>query len=401
MTLFSLGPPRALQNIKIDRARIPGHRGLQQVWIDAQGDLQRIQPMAQGDRPADPNALDLGGDWLSLGGVDLQINGALGCAFSDLGPGDGQRLQDICQFLWCQGIDGFLPTIVTTTTKDVHRALAAVAQFERPPQPPAAAEILGVHLEGPFLNPSKRGAHPTESLQPLSVTAVQRVLGAYGAQVKVMTLAPELDPSGAAIAYLHNHHIIVSLGHSLATAAQAQAAFDRGATMVTHAFNAMPGLHHRQPGLLAAALLHPRVWCGVIADGHHVDPLMLQVLLRACPRRVFLVSDALAPLGLSDGLYPWDRRHIKVQAGTARLADHTLAGTTLSLLVGVENLVRWGACSVGRAIALATEVPRQALGCSGIGPGQPASALLRWRYDPHTKKLNWQRLEAILGSPQG
>jgi N-acetylglucosamine-6-phosphate deacetylase len=207
------------------------------------------------------------------------------------------------------------------------------------------------------------------------------VLGDYAHVVKVMTLAPELDSTGKVIPYLRSLGITVSLGHSQATAAQAQQAFTQGASMVTHAFNAMPGLHHREPGLLGAALVHPGVYCGLIADGQHICPTMIQLLLRAgCYEKgIFLVSDALAPIGLPDGIYPWDTRQIEVKNGTARLPDGTLSGTTLPLLVGVQNLVQWGICEVesvyafgiGEAIALATEAPRQAISLPGMAVGQP------------------------------
>jgi N-acetylglucosamine-6-phosphate deacetylase len=185
--------------------------------------------------------------------------------------------------------------------------------------------------------------------------------------------------------------IIVSLGHSLATAAQAEAAFNQGATMVTHAFNAMPPLHHREPGLLGAAITHPDVMCGFIADGEHITPMMLDILLRANHQGLFLVSDALAPLGLPDGVYPWDSREIEVKNGTARLGDGTLSGTTLPLLVGVQNLVKWGICDVGGAIDLATNAPRQAMNLPGI-ISHPKTGLLRWRWDEITKELTWERL---------
>jgi N-acetylglucosamine-6-phosphate deacetylase len=197
--------------------------------------------------------IDVAGDWVSLGGVDLQINGALGLAFPDLSSGDGEKLQKICQFLWQQGIDGFLPTLVTTSVEKIHQSLSVLAEFvNSPPTEQPFAQILGVHLEGPFLNPQKRGAHPAEYLLPLTLDNVKRVLGDYAELVKVITLAPELDSTGEVIPYLHSLGITVSLGHSLATAAQAQQAFKLGASMVTHAFNAMPGLHHREPGLLGA-----------------------------------------------------------------------------------------------------------------------------------------------------
>lgn len=393
MPASSSAPPHL--NRWIRQARIPGLPGLHRLGIDPQGLIRVVQPEGPFSPATEARVLDLAGDWLSLGGVDLQINGALGLAFPDLTPATTDRLAEVCRFLWQQGIDGFLPTLVTSPLVKIQQALAALSQWTPPSV--AAAQILGLHLEGPFLNPQKRGAHPAAFLLPLSVAAVKQLLGNYGAEVKMITLAPELDPTGEAIAYLRQQGIIVSLGHSLATAAEAKRAFAQGASLVTHAFNAMPSLHHREPGLLGAALVEPGVWCGLIADGEHVCPIMLEILLRTLRQGqgLFLVSDALAPLGLAEGVFPWDDRQIQVQAGTARLEDGTLAGTTLPLLAGVENLVHWGLCDVGTAIALATEAPRQAIGLPGLGVGQSAQQLLRWHQDSATGSLNWQRLELL------
>jgi len=360
--------------------------------------------MAQAFKQPPPErlqVLNLKGNWISLGGVDLQINGALGTAFTDLTPDQVGKVGEICQFLWQQGVEAFMPTLVTTSIAQVQQALTTFKHYEQQIHRAGSAKVLGIHLEGPCLNPEKRGAHPAEHLQPLTPQALDRILGDVGHLVKIMTVAPELDPSGEAIAYLVDRGIAVSLGHSQATAAQAQAAFQQGATLVTHAFNAMPPLHHREPGLLGAALTEPGVYCGVIADGQHVSPLMLQLLLRAgnYSERLFLVSDALAPLGLTDGDYPWDDRTITVTDGTARLANGTLAGTTRALLHGVCNLVRWRVCSVEEAIALATTAPRHALGdrwevSHRDRPfiGKPANQLLRWNLDPETHELTWERL---------
>jgi N-acetylglucosamine-6-phosphate deacetylase len=388
-------------------ARIPGYRGTQSLQLDPGGAIQSIQPRdAALSQDGSIKGMDLGGDWLSLGGVDLQINGALGLAFPDVGLLDGSvnaRLTAIGEFLWHQGIDAYMPTIVTTAADKIHSALGIFADLMADSRPvnfravdsqPQIAQILGVHLEGPFLNPAKRGAHPQEFLLPLNLKQVARVLGQHRSVVKVITLAPELDPRGEAISDLCAEGIIVSLGHSLATAAQARQAFDQGARMVTHAFNAMPGLHHREPGLLGAAMVDSRVWCGLIADGEHICPTMLDILLRTARSGggFFLVSDALSPLGLPDGVYPWDSRQIEVKQGTARLLDGTLAGTTLPLLTGVKNLVDWGICELETAIALATEAPRQAIGLPGLGLGQSARNLLRWHRDKISGNLTWKRL---------
>jgi N-acetylglucosamine-6-phosphate deacetylase len=388
-----------MTSLHLINASLPDRAGTWQLtWAD--GHLTRLHSMTEAIAP-EPAAtvLDVEGDWISPGGVDLQINGALGLAFPDLAIAHLPTLEKICDDLWQQGVDGFCPTLVTTSVNNIHRALATIATFMQQRGDRSGtflgrtAEMLGVHLEGPFLNPEKRGAHPAEYLRSPTLNELKQVLGDYGQWVNVMTLAPELDETGDVIPYLASQGITVSLGHSQATAMQAQSAFEQGATMVTHAFNAMPSLHHRQPGLLGAAIAHPSVYCGIIADGVHVCPTMLDVLIRTgrggrspspYPAGLFLVSDALSPLGLPDGRYPWDEREIEVKQGTARLLDGTLSGTTLPLLRGVENLVNWGICAAAEAIALATLAPRRAM-------GQPAwdgpLHLLRW-----SDRLTWERI---------
>ncbi|HHP7231242.1 MAG TPA: N-acetylglucosamine-6-phosphate deacetylase [Xenococcaceae cyanobacterium] len=400
--------------ILIVNSRLLGHQQLQQILIRNQTIIAIAPKLESNYHPA---VIDVAGDFISLGGVDLQINGGLGLAFPDLAATNQDKLSAIGNFLWQQGIDAYLPTIVTTSIAKIQRSLTTIADYltqsqqardrrVRLPHPPGnhavssqaqltipTAKILGVHLEGPFLAEAKRGAHPAAYLLPLTIDTVKQVLGDYTSLVKVITLAPELDPTGAAITYLHSQGITVSLGHSLATASQAQIAFQQGATMVTHAFNAMPSLHHRQPGLLGAAIVNPQVFCGFIADGHHVCREMLDIFLRASKysQGAFLVSDALAPMGLADGIYPWDSRTIEVTNGTAKLSNGTLAGTTLPLLVGVRNLVQWQLATPQQAIALATESPRKAIGLPSTLVGQPAN-LLRWHGDETQNELTWERL---------
>lgn len=380
-------------DLVIINARLVGFVGSYQLEIAA-GKIESIAPQTpQLNLPANVPLLNLQQDWLSLGGIDLQINGGLGLAFPDLETADLPKLRQICDYLWQQGVDGFLPTIVTTSIDKIQRSLAVIARFMATQASTKTAQVLGVHLEGPFLDRQKRGAHPEQYLLPLTIDNLQRVTGEYSQIIKVITLASELDPTNKAIDYLRDRHIIVSLGHSQATANEAKQAFARGASMVTHAFNAMPSLHHRRPGLLGEAIVNPNVYCGLIADGQHICPTMLNIVLKASDyeRGIFLVSDALAPIGLNDGVYPWDERQITVTNGTARLIDGTLSGTTLPLLVGVENLVRWG-CNLEQAIAMATESPRKAIGLSGMGIGQQAN-LLRWHWHEATQRVSWSRIK--------
>jgi N-acetylglucosamine-6-phosphate deacetylase len=385
-----------LRNIQIINARLPGYLNLQQLQIDKQGKIEAIIPQSEKELFQESDKIiDAAGNWISLGGVDLQINGGLGLAFPDLDYHHLPLLQKIGQFLWKKGVDAYLPTIVTTSIENIQRSLSVIEDFLMAQKSftEPTAKVLGVHLEGPFLNLEKRGAHPAQYLLKPTLENVNQVLGKNPELIKIITLAPELDPSNQIIPYLKSLGITVSLGHSQATITEAENAFTLGASMITHAFNAMPPLHHRQPGLLAAAIRNPQVYCGFIADGQHVSPTMLDILLRAsyAEKGAFLVSDALAPMGLVDGIYPWDERQIEVSQGTARLSDGTLSGTTLPLLSGVNNLLDWGIASPESAIALATESPRQAIALQGLAVGQEAN-LLRWHGDQVSPKLVFKRL---------
>ncbi|WP_330204626.1 N-acetylglucosamine-6-phosphate deacetylase [Cyanobacterium sp. Dongsha4] len=376
----------------ITNGRLVGYSDLQTLVIE-NGKIKSIQP-SHLDTNSD---LDLEGDYLSLGGVDLQINGGLGLAFPDLCFDDIDKLHDICAYLWSTGVDQFLPTIVTTSVEKIHQSLKVIQEFKREKPRKNEAEIIGVHLEGPFLNYEKRGAHPPEYLLPLTLDNVKMVLEEYADVVIIITLAPELDEKKDVIPYLQSLDIVVSLGHSQATAEEAMIAFQQGASMVTHAFNAMPNLHHRQAGLLGEAIVNPHVYCGLIADGNHVCPTMLKLILQASNyhQGIFVVSDALAPIGLGDGIYPWDSRTIEVKNGTARLPDGTLSGTTLPLFVGVQNLYEWGICNIEDAIALVTDAPRKAINLPCLEVNSPAN-LIRWREDKQKKKLHWQRINNLI-----
>ena len=258
-------------------ARLPYRAGLYQIvieeaWVTAIEAVDEDIATLPEARLPEAMMIDVAGDWVTLGAVDLQINGALGLAFPDVRHSDFEQLQAICELLWQQGVDAFCPTLVTTSIENFQGSLAAISEFQqqqndqRNNKSAQSAKILGIHLEGPFLNKAKLGAHPLEYLQSLTFENVKATINNFAQTVRIITLAPEIAvglEGEKIIRWLCDRNITVSLGHSLATAKQANQAFDQGASMVTHAFNAMPSLHHREPGLLGAALTHPHVFLRV------------------------------------------------------------------------------------------------------------------------------------------
>ena len=372
----------------LTNVRLPACPGLWRIALDGDNQITGLEPLTASTAAAGD---DWGGDWLSPGGVDLQINGGLGLAFPELQAGDLPRLLELLELLWRDGVEAIAPTLVTCGIPQLRQALAVLRQA-RAAHRPGRCRLLGAHLEGPFLAPARRGAHPSQHLATPSLAALQQRIDGFEGEIALVTLAPELPGADAVIAELRRLGILVSLGHSEANEAQASAAFSQGVGMLTHAFNAMPGLHHRNPGPIAAAALGGHVALGLIADGVHVAPSMAVLLQRLAPDQVVLVSDALAPYGLADGVHRWDERALIVENGSCRLEDGTLAGVTLPLLEGVRRLARWGG-DTDRAIAAATVLPRQLVGaaadCRSQLLGLPLVEALRW--SGPSDDLRWRR----------
>jgi N-acetylglucosamine-6-phosphate deacetylase len=224
------------------------------------------------------------------------------------------------------------------------------------------AGLLGVHLEGPFLAPGRKGAHAASSLAIPTPAAVAALLDAADGIVRQITIAPELPHALDAIERFVEAGVVVAVGHTDADAAMARAAFDRGATLLTHAFNAMAGISGRSPGPVGAALADERVTLEVIADGIHVDPTLIASLFRAAPGRVVLVTDAMAAAGAEPGRYVLGGLDVDVADGRAVIAGtDTLAGSTLTMDRAVEVCVGAG-ISRDDAMAAATTIPAGVLG---------------------------------------
>ena len=287
--------------------------------------------------------------------IDLQVNGAGGHDLTE----EPERVWDVAAVLPRYGVTAFLPTLVDPAWSIVHRARAALAAG--PPPGFDGATPLGWHIEGPFLAPSRAGAHdPGRFLTP-SIEPVADWSPATG--IRMVTLAPELPGALDVVRALVANGVIVSAGHSAATWAQAQAGFDAGIRSVTHLFNAMAKLNHREPGLPGAALADDRVTIGLIPDGLHVHPGLVGLVRRTVgPERLAVVTDAIAALGMAPGEHRLAGRDVIVDATSCRLPDGTLAGSLLGLDTAVQNLAEFAGCSIEDARLAATVVPARLLG---------------------------------------
>ncbi len=313
-----------------------------------------------------------GGSGLAVPGyVDLQVNGFGGVDFLSTDV-DGYRKAS--RALLARGVTAFQPTLITAPKQDL---LAAVAVAREAAEiGTGGARILGVHLEGPFISPLRPGAHPVEAISPPDVELMRELLAA--GPVTTVTLAPEL-PGGLEMADLLVHAgVTVSCGHTNATAAEANAAFDLGIHTVTHLFNAMRPLAHRDPGIVGAALAREDVVLQIVLDHDHLARETSLLVWKAARGRLCLVSDAMPAAGLGDGVYRLGRIDVLVNGGRARLADGTIAGSTMALDQAMRNLVGLGS-SIEEAVAAVTSVPARVLRRTDIGfltIGAPADVVI-------------------------
>jgi N-acetylglucosamine-6-phosphate deacetylase len=320
------------------------------------------------EQNADANAhadatLDLAGLTLLPGFIDVHIHGAVGV---DTMEADADDLHRVAQFLARNGVTAWLPTLVPAPVEDYRRAVHAIetlirAQDERP----AAARVLGLHYEGPFINSAQCGALRPAYFQTFMGATELDSLAIIKAEsaAHMMTFAPEIDGGVGLVRELVRRGWIVSIGHTRAAVEVLNSAREAGARHMTHFMNAMSPLHHRQPGPIGWGLMTDDVTCDVIADGVHVDPMMLKLLLRSkTPARVTLISDSVAPTGLNDGEYSIWGETISVVKGRTRNARGNIAGsvitmheavrTMLSLDVTIEDVARMASSNPARLLGV-------------------------------------------------
>jgi N-acetylglucosamine-6-phosphate deacetylase len=306
------------------------------------------------------------------GFVDLQVNGAVGVDLTR----QPERIGEVAVFLVQCGVTSFMPTVISSSATERAAAITVIHGWSGDARP--GARSLGVHLEGPFLNPARAGAHPVHHLRPPSLAEVQGWRSDAG--VAMVTLAPELPQALGVIEQLVANGVSVCAGHTNADIVDMNAAVAAGVRGVTHLFNAMSPMSGRAPGPAGATLADPALVAGLIVDGLHVDPAMVRVAWRALgPSRFALVSDAISALGMPHGTYSIGDTPVVVDSRGARTAVGTLAGSVLRFDEAVRNLIAFTGCGLAEASLSASATPARLARRCDIGrlvPGYAADIVV-------------------------
>lgn len=349
--------------------------------LDAAGEVDRFWMLIDGDtirstgsgpEPQSDERIDLDGHWLVPGFIDLHGHGGGGHSFDD-------GAVEIVAALATHRAHGTTRSVISLVANPLDRlsdCLSVIADLTE-----SDPLVLGSHLEGPFLAPEQRGAHNHEFLIEPGPAEVEQLIGAARGTLRQITIAPELPGALEAIDVLVEAGVVVSVGHTTATADVARAAFDRGARMLTHAFNAMPGIHHRAPGPVVAAFDDERVTLELILDGKHVAPTIAHLAFGAAPGRIALVTDAMAAAGSVDGDYRLGTLNVAVRDGLAMLrGTNSLAGSTLTQDAALRCAVTQSRIPPREAIEALTRTPARALGLDHrfgmLAPGFAADAVV-------------------------
>jgi N-acetylglucosamine-6-phosphate deacetylase len=330
--------------------------------------------------PAGASVVDLGEGLLAAGFIDMHIHGGAGY---DVMEGMAEGLAALETHLAKHGTTSYCPTTVSAKVDTTLHALECLADeiegVDKRPLKPLRARPLGVHLEGPFISKGKAGAHPLNCILEPSLELFDRFWQAARGQVKVITIAPELEGSDAVIREATKRGVCVSLGHSNATLEQTQRGMAAGGRHVTHVFNAMRPLDHREPGILGCALVEDRLSAEVIADGIHVSPEMVKLVVKAKGERAVLVTDGLSATGMPDGHYQLGGFLVELK-GDRCLSQGRLAGSVLTLDRAVRNVMEFAGITLDSALRFATASPARTLGLNGrkgvIAPGADADFVL-------------------------
>ena len=329
---------------------------IQNEMVVIVGNGRILDVIAENKMPANVETFDLSGGLLAPGFIDIQVNGGGGIMFNS--EQSVATLKQMMRGHRKYGTTGMLPTLITASRDQMEAAIIAVrAAIEN-----EVPGILGVHLEGPYLNPAKRGVHSDSIIRPMEEGAVAFLASLGEVGITLATLAPECVPPGS-IADLVQRGVIVCAGHTNGTYGHACAALAEGMTGFTHLFNAMSPISHREPGMAGAAIDDADSWCGLIVDGHHVNWPVLRIALKAkAPRKMMLVTDAMATVGAQSDSFVLDGIEIFAADGRCATADGTLAGAHLDMATAVRNTVKYLEVSLEEALRMASLYPAEFLG---------------------------------------
>lgn len=292
------------------------------------------------------------------GYIDIHVHGGGG---SDVMDGEYEAIKQIAATHSRFGTTAFLPTTMTMAKDKIIKSLKSIHEARL--KGTGTAEILGIHLEGPYINPEKKGAQKEEDIKKVSVEEFLEFNQASGNLIRLVTIAPEMPGAIDFIRWLHQQGIIVSVGHSNATYKQVQEGIQAGLSHVTHIFNAMRGLHHREPGVVGAALSSPKLIVEMIADGVHLHPMVLKMLTQIKEsEKLVLITDAMRATGFKEGTYDLGGQEVIVTQGQAKLKNGTLAGSVLTMDKAVKNLVTKVSISLLNAVQMASYNPAKCLG---------------------------------------
>ncbi|MCI6603309.1 MAG: N-acetylglucosamine-6-phosphate deacetylase [Clostridiales bacterium] len=349
------------------------------------GRIAEISPRGQLTAKAGEELLDASGLWILPGLTDIHSHGAMGHDFSDA---DRDGLNEILRFEASCGITQYCPTSMTMPASQLEKIFRFAGEAGRQEAPEGAAWFCGIHMEGPWVNPQKLGAQNPESVQQISWEEFKRFQELSGNLLRIVSLAPEMKGSQD---FIHKAagRLCLSLAHSKADYDTAVEAFAEGMGHVTHLFNAMEPLHHRQPGPITAAYENPAVTIELISDGVHVHPAMIRLAFSLFKDRVCLISDSMRATGLGDGLYDLGGQEVVVKGSEARITTGSLAGSVSSLDVMLRRAVSFG-ISFEDALYAASELPARVIGIDHeagvIATGRRANFILS------DQAFNFQRI---------
>lgn len=323
----------------------------------------RISEIGEGLKPgADEKVTDLAGEYLIPGFVDVHTH-----AFHGHDTMQGENaVRQMSRDFHRIGVAAFLPTTMSASVKDTKNAVSSVSKVMNNPEDDSA-DILGVHMEAPFLNPIKKGAQNQKYLMKPDMDTFLELSCGHPESVRIITLAPELDDEFTFIRALSASGAVLSAGHTDASDEIIHAAADAGLTHITHIFNAQNSLHHRNPGVPGAALADERLYCEMICDGIHLHPDIIRLIIRVKgPRKSVAVTDSMEAAGLGEGDYMLGGQKVHVSNGEARLSDGTLAGSVLTMLKAFQNLIEWG-IDPDDAVRVTCLTPAESIGAVGYG----------------------------------